>query len=169
MATADGPKYTGPLIIDCTDLKDDLVDLAQGDMKGFRAEKPGIDKVTAELAQAMPAHGDAAEIPPVVYQRFLTRTERLAVLRERETKLEKLREVCRESRAKLENDREDDIGIMARAVQEAARRAKDPGIAAPFEATTEYNSRTAEKALQTRRKNEEAKAEAAKNEAGKGG
>jgi hypothetical protein len=169
MATVDGPKYTGPLIIDLSDLKDDLVDLAHGSMKGFRTEGEGIDKVITELAQAMPAHGDAAEISTVVYQRFVNRNDRITLLRDRETTLAKALEVCRETRAKQENDREDDIGIMAKSVQDAARRAKNPGITAPFEQTIKYNARIAEKALATRRKNEEAKAEAAKNPAGEGG
>lgn len=157
MATVDGPKYAGSVKIDLSDVKDDLVDLPPGAMRGIRTEQEGIEKVIAELAKAIPAHGDAAEIPPQVYQRFLKRTALLAKLRAHEIELEKALEVCRETRAKTENDREDDISVMARAPQEAARRAKDPGIAAPFQEIIAYNTRIAEKAAQTRRKNAEAK------------
>jgi hypothetical protein len=169
MATVDGPKYTGPLSIDLSDVKDNLVDLPPGVMKGIRTEKDGIDKVIAELAAAMPAHGDAAEIPAVVYQRFLKRNALLAQLRAHEIDLEKALEVVRETRAKTENDREDDISVLAKAPQDAARRAKDPGIAAPFEETIKYNGQIAEKAAHTRKKNAEVKAEAAKAATAPGG
>jgi hypothetical protein len=159
MALVDGPKYAGSLIIDLSDVKDALVDLAPGAMKGIRAEREGIDKVVAELEKSIPAHGEAAEIPAHVYQRFLDRTALLDKLRTHEILLEKTLEVCRETRAKTENDREDDISIMAKASQDAARRAKDPGIAAPFQATIAYNAQTAQKAVQTRRKNAEGKSD----------
>jgi hypothetical protein len=169
MATIDGPKYTGALIIDLSDVKDDLVDLAPGAMKGIRAEQEGIDKVKAELAQSMPAHGDAADIPPQAYQRFLKRTALLAQLRVHEIALEKGLEVCRETRAKTENDREDDISIIAQTAQKTADRRKDPGLAAPFEETIRYNSQIADKGAQTRKKNAETKADAAKKAAGETG
>jgi hypothetical protein len=162
MATIDGPKYTGALTIDLSDVKDDLVDLAPGAMKGIRAEQDGLDKVKVELAQSMPAHGDAADIPPQAYQRFLKRTALLAQLRTHEIELEKALEICKETRAKTENDREDDISIIAQAAQKAAERQKDPGVAAPFEETIRYNSQIADKGAQTRKKNAEAKAEAEK-------
>ena len=122
MATVDGPKYTGALTIDLSNVKDALIDLPPGAMKGIRAEQEGIDKVKAELSQSMPAHGDAADIPPQVYQRFLTGTALLGQLRDHEIALEKALEVCRETRAKTENDREDDISIIARAAQKGADR-----------------------------------------------
>jgi len=103
MATVDGPKYAGPFIIDLSDVKDDLVDLPPGAMKGLRAEQEGIDRVIAELEKSMPVHGNAAEIPPQIYQRFLERTARLERLRTHELELEKALEVCRESRAKTAN------------------------------------------------------------------
>jgi hypothetical protein len=162
MAAVDGPKYTGPLQIDLSDVKDDLVDLPPGAMKGIRGEQEGMDKVIKELAQAMPAHGDAADVPQQAYQRFLQRTDLLAKLRAHEIEVEKTLEIIRETRAKTENDREDDVSAIAKAVQDTARRKKDPGVAAPFQETIRYNGQTAEKAAQTRRKNAEAKQEAAK-------
>lgn len=165
MATIDGPKYAGPLTIDLTDVKDHLVDLPPGATKGVRAEQPGIGDVLEELAKAIPTHGDAADIPPQAYQRVVAQTTLLAALRAHEMKLEKLLEICRETRAKTENDREDDLGVIAKAVQTTAARKKQPGIAAPFEKTIRYNSQIAEKAAQTRRKNAEAKS----GEGGDGG
>ena len=160
MATVDGPKYMGPLIFDLTNVKDMLVDLAPGAMRGIRTEKPGFDKVAVELATAVPNNGDKANIPPQVYQHFVGATADIALLRAHETALEKALEICRESLAKKVNDREDDISIMATAAQDTARRKKDPGIAAPFEVTINYNSQIADKAVQTKKKNAEAEKEA---------
>jgi hypothetical protein len=160
MAIIDGPKYTGPLTIDLTSLKDKLIDVPSGGLKGARAEKKDtIGKVVEELATAIPAYGEAANIAPSVYKRFLERTADLAELRASETTQEKMLEVTRETRVKIENDREDDISIMAKAAQNAAK--KNPGILAPFENTIAYNSQFADKAAETRRKNEEASAIAA--------
>jgi hypothetical protein len=169
MATIDGPKYMGPYVFDLTPVKDDLVDLAPGMMKGIRGERPGIDKVYVELAAAVPNHGDAADIAPQIYARIVARKQTLAVLRAKELELEKGLEVCRETRAKLENDQEDDIATIAKTAQDAARRKKDQGIAAPFAETIRYNGQIADKAVQTRTKNAEAKAAAEKAQAEKDG
>ncbi|MCI0479755.1 hypothetical protein L0Y59_04375, partial [Candidatus Uhrbacteria bacterium] len=162
MATVDGPKYMGPYVFDLTAVKDHLVDLAPGALKGIRGEQPGIDKVYLELAEAVPKHGEAADIPLQVYQRIIARTQTMAAVRAKEIELEKGLEICRESRAKLENDQQDDIGIIAKAAQDTAHRKKDPGVAAPFAETIRYNAQIAEKAVRTRNKNAEAKAEAEK-------
>jgi hypothetical protein len=148
--------------VDLTSVKDSLIDLAPGAMRGIRAEQEGIEGVKTELAASMPGHGAAADIPPQAYQRFLDRTALLVKLRQKEIELKKLVEICEETRAKTENDREDDISVIAKAAQSAADRLKDPGIAAPFEATIRYNGQIADKAAQTRRKNVEAKAEKTK-------
>ena len=159
MATVDGPKYAGPLVIDLSDVKDELVDLPPGARRGLRSEKPDINKVIAELALSMPANGDKANIPPQVYQRFLKDTADIGLLRKHQVEISKMLEICEETLAKKLNNREDDIGIMAKAAQDTARRSKDQGIAAPFEQTINYNAQIAEKAAQTRKKNAEAEAE----------
>lgn len=163
MAIVDGPKYAGSLTVDLSDVKDDLVDLPPGAMKGIRAEQDGIEEVTKELAAAMPAHGDAADVPPQAYQRFVTRSALLGKLRAHEMELEKALEIIKETRAKTENDREDDITTIVRAVTSAASRQKNPGLAAPFQKTIAYNGQIAEKGVQTRKKNAEAKAGEAKD------
>ena len=45
-------------------------------------------------------------------------------------------------------DETNDIAFQAVQVLEAARRAKDPGISAPFQETIAYNTRIAAKAAQ---------------------
>jgi hypothetical protein len=158
MATIDGPKYTGPLTIDLSNVQDALVDIPPGGLKGARAEQPGMDEVIKRLADAVPKHGDDADIPPKVYERFVERTDLLAKLREHELSLAKALEVCTETRTKLENDREDDVTALSKAVRGAAK--KNPGIVAPFEALLAYNAQIAEKAVHTKQKKAKAEAEA---------
>jgi hypothetical protein len=165
MANIDGPKYTGDLVIDLTDVKEALVDLPPKALQGARAEKEGLAGVLGELAVAIPNHGNDAEIHPAVYQRILADTTLIAKLRGYEATLEKLLEVCRETRGMKENNREDDISAIADKVEEKADRGKKPGLRAPFEKTLRYRSQLADKAADTRKKNEQAKAEAAKKDA----
>jgi hypothetical protein len=160
MAAIIGPKYMGPFLFDLTQVQDLLVDLPSGALRGARTTQPGIDKVYVELEASMQHHAEAAEIPPQVYPRILSRKDAIALLREKELQMLKGAEVCRESRVKLENDQEDDIGIIANTAEETARRKKDPGVAAPFTETIQYHGQIAEKAVRTRTKNAEAKAEA---------
>ena len=164
MANIDGPKYTGTLALDLTDVKDELVDLPPRALQGARAEKEGLAGVLDELATAIPNHGNDAEIHPSVYQRILADTAVIAKLRAHEAALEKLLEVCRETLGMKENNREDDISAIAAKAEEKADKGKNPGLRAIFEKTIRYKSQLADKAAGTRRKNEQAKTEAAKKE-----
>ena len=175
MAKIDGPKYTGPVVIDLTVVKDHLVDLPPGGLKGARGPKPGLNDVLAELAHAMPNYATAAEIHPAVYQRVVAHTAAIADLRAKELELEKSLEVCRETRGMLENNREEDISSIATTVENKVQKGNDPGLGAHFEKTVNYKSAYAAKAADTRRQNDEAKAaeakaaeEAAKAKAGGG-
>lgn len=172
MAKITGPRFTGTILVDLNPLKDDLVDLPPGGLKGTRGEKEGLADVLTELATAMPNHGDEADIHPKTYQRILDETAKIDTLRQHETVLEKLLEVCRETRAMKENNREDDISSIASAAEDKADKGGMPGLRAHFEKTIKYKALFADKAAETRRKNEEtAKAEAAKpgSPAGDGG
>lgn len=167
MANIGGPKYTGPTVIDVTALEPDLVDLAPGALKGARGPKQGIAEVLAELAHAIPHHGDEAEIHPSVHARIVKSTTLITTLRSREAEIEKLLEVCRETRGMLENNREEDLSRIASSVEAKVLSGTNPGLAAHFQRTVDYKSQYAEKAVGTRRKNEEAKAAAEKSAADK--
>ena len=67
------------------------------------------------------------------------------------------RQVVTETRAKKENDREDDVSVLAKAAKESAEKQKSPAVGAPFEKTIKYNGQLAAKALASRKKNAEAK------------
>jgi hypothetical protein len=160
MATVEGTKYTGPSIVDMSDVKDDLYDLAPGARTGMRAEQEGMPGVVEELSHVTAEQRKAANIPEHVYQEFVDHTAKVEKLRKHEATLEKALEVCTETRAIKENDREDCVSTMAKAAREAASRKKTPAIAAPFEKLIKYHSQIADKAVQTRKKNAEAKAAA---------
>ncbi|MDI1444578.1 hypothetical protein [Polyangium sp. 6x1] len=167
MARIEGPPYTGDLAIDLTDQKHLLVDLPPNALKGARGEQEGINPVLDELAHAMPKYGDEAEIHPSAYTRVLDATVGIAVLRKQEEKLLKALEVVRESRGRLENNREEDLSEIGGKAADKGTRGKKPDLLAHFEKTIEYRSRIATKAAATRKKNEEG-AEASKGAPSKG-
>ncbi len=159
MAKIEGPKYTGTLKVDLTPLQDDLQDIAPGGLKGARAAKEGIQDVLLELAHAMPAYGDAAEIHAATYQRVVHATKGIEALTENEIVLIKLLEVCRESRTRLVNNREEDLSSIAKQAEEKGEKGKQPEFLAHFQKTITYKSLFADKAVGTRQKNEAIKAE----------
>jgi hypothetical protein len=79
-----------------------------------------------EFADAMPNHGEEADIHPCIYQRVLDATANIATLRAREITLEKALEVCRETRGKKENNREDDISAIATKAETQVDKGKKP-------------------------------------------
>jgi hypothetical protein len=160
MATVQGAEYSGPTIIDLSNVKSVLVDLAAGAMKGMRTEQEGLPLVLKELGESTAKQRQVANIPEHVYQRIIDATVTVKDLRDHVATLTKALEVCKETLVKKVNDREDDLGMVAKAAKETAEKMRAPAIAAPFEQTIKYNGQIAEKAVKTRRKNAEAKAAA---------
>jgi hypothetical protein len=153
MPTVTGKRYHGPFILSLEDVEDDLVDLPDGALRGLRTEQEGMDGVSEELAKSIPAYGEEAGISPKVYARFVEGTDKITKLRKHEAELEKALEVVRETRAKKEHDRENEISMIVDAVKSTAQRTGDKALTAAFEKTLKYNAQIAEKAAQTRRKN----------------
>lgn len=160
MARIEGPKYLGSLTVDLTPIADDIQDIAPGGLQGARAEKEGLEEVLLELAQVMPMHGEAAEIHPAIYPRVVHATESIKLLTESVLKQTKLLEVSRESLARLVNNREEDLSSLAKQAEDKGEKGKRPELLAHYEKTIHYRSQTALKAVETRQKNEAAKAEA---------
>jgi hypothetical protein len=152
MSAGTKTPYTGPLVVDATALKDELVDYAPGAQVGLKHEKPGFDQLLSELQQAKNGALAAAGIAIDVVVRIETRTTTLEEIRTKKEAARKLYEVLAETEADLENAREGDIALIARAVQAAVQHL-DAGTAAHFEATLKYYSQIADKAVATRRKN----------------
>ncbi|MDC0748970.1 hypothetical protein [Polyangium mundeleinium] len=159
---SNGPKaiYNGPSVCDITDIKDDIIDLPDGEKQHLKFEKDGFEEVLDELLKAKSGALAKAGIAIDVVARIEGRTGRLKVVREKKGIAKKMYEVLDETEAHEEHLREGDIAIVAKTVQTAAKHV-DPSVAAPFEKTLKYYSQIGEKAAATRRKNAKAAAEAA--------
>jgi len=158
MSQGNHAPYTGPLVIDVQEHASELVDLPPGATQRLKREKDGFAVMYKELVNAMPTQGSKAGIAAEVYQRFVGRTATIQKLREKRADVEKLAEVLRETEIALENAREGDIAVMARAIQTTAQHI-DATVTGTFEKTLHYYSQLADKAVATRRKNEDAKAD----------
>ncbi|TKC94684.1 hypothetical protein [Polyangium fumosum] len=141
-------------MFDLTARKDILVDIPPNGLKGARGAQEGIEAVFHELAHAIPKYGEEAEIHPVVYQRVVDATVGIDALTVEEARLEKALEVTRESKARLVNNREEDLSEIGAKALDKGTRGKKPHLLAHFEKTIEYRSRIATKAAATRKKNE---------------
>jgi vacuolar-type H+-ATPase subunit H len=159
MATVTGKPYPGPFIINLEDLRDKLIDLPDGATRGLRSEQEGFPRVLAVLARSVPAHGEAAGVSLRVYARIVENTGTIDTLAQHEGDLEKLVEIVRETRKKLEHDREHDVGLIVDVVESTAQRTGDTALRAAFEEVIRYKNQIAAKATQTRRKNAAAKDE----------
>jgi hypothetical protein len=155
MSTDSEARYNGPLIVDVTALKDDIVDLAPRSMMGLKREKPNFDAAQRELVQAKAGALDKVGIAGSVVDRIVMRTDKLAALRVQRGIAAKLVEVLEETEAYFEDMREGDIAVVAKAVQTAAKHI-DKSVLASFEAMLSYYSQNADKAAATRRKNAKA-------------
>src|SRR5262249_46786600 len=109
MSKVTGTAYSGPIVIDFSDVEDDLTDLEPGARQRLRTEQEGIDGSLAELAKTVPVLGDKAGISPAVYQRVVAATDTIAKLRAHKEVLAKALEVVTESEAKFVHDRENDL------------------------------------------------------------
>jgi hypothetical protein len=163
MARIEGPKYTGDLTFDLTAVKDDLYDVPPGGLQGARGPGDELDAVLAELAATIPQYGDTLEIHPNVHQRIIDAGAKIELLNKATVFYTKLLEVIVESKTRLVNNREEDIADVGAKAEKAGTKGKQPEMLAHFEKTIRYKSRNADKAAETRKKNEEeakAKAEA---------
>ena len=147
--------YKGPAVIDVQDIAGSLVDLPPKATQPLVREKEEFEGLKTEWATAMAGPLGPEVIPAPLYQRFLDRTSLLEKIRLRLAEAEKLAEVLRESEAFIEDEREGDIALVAKAARTAIQY-KGTSFEAAFENTLKYYSQFADKAVATRRKNAEA-------------
>jgi hypothetical protein len=151
--------YTGPHTLDLGPLQGKLVDLEQGAMQGLRTDQPGFKPMALSLVEAMPSSGAAAGIQQDVYEHFVMCNDTVDKIDERLAISAKQAEVLRESRAFYVDARQNDIGLMVDSMRSRAQRRKNPSLIVPFEQVVKYNAQIGDKAVQTRKKNEQAKAD----------
>jgi hypothetical protein len=129
MATVTGKPYPGPFIINLENVRDRLIDLPDGATRGLRSEQEGLPRALETLARSVPAHGEAAGVSLRVHSRIVENTATIDILAQHERELDKAREVVRETRKKLEHDREHDIGLIVDVVESTAQRTGGHGPA----------------------------------------
>lgn len=151
--TAKATSYTSPDSIDLIKVKGKLRNIKTDDKQGYRREKPGLDAVIEELPNAMAQYAEPAAIHMGVYQGFLAKTETIRNIRSLRPVVAALNEALEDSELFYEEAREADIVRIAKDVLDAV--GEFPDILAAFEKTMKYRSQYAEKAVATRRKNEE--------------
>lgn len=156
MATVTGKSYSGPYVFNLENVRENLIDLQPGALRGLRSEQDGFPGVLEELARSVPARGEEAGISARVHARIVESTATIGTLAVHERELAKALEVVRETRKKLEHDREHDIGLIVDVVTSTAQRTGDTALLAAFERTIQYKRQIAAKGVQTRRKNEAA-------------
>ena len=152
--------YMGPSIIDVSNVRPKLVDLANGKLAGAQREKVGFPEVFDELSKAIPQYGETLGIHLSVWQRIVDKTATLDEIRALKKDVLKLAEVLQESEVYYEDAREADISRIGGFVDATALHG-DPSVQAAFHKTLEYRSRYAKKAADQRRKNKQARTEAA--------
>jgi hypothetical protein len=151
--------YTGSHTLDLAALQGKLVDIEEGGMQGLRTDLPGFQSMALFLAEAMPINGAAAGIPQDVYDHFVMCGETIETIDDRIAIAIKQVEVLKESRAFYVDARQNDVALMVDAIRSRAQRRKDFSLLVPFEPVIKYNGQIGNKAVQTRKKNEQAKAD----------
>jgi hypothetical protein len=150
--------YIGPSIIDVSNVRSKLVDLANGTLTGAQREKAGFAEVYDELSKAIPQYGETLGIHPGIWQKIVDKTATLDEIRALKKDVLKLAEVLQESEIYYEDAREADISRIGGFVDATVHHG-DASVQAAFNRTQEYRSRYAKKAADQRRKNKEARAE----------
>jgi len=148
-------KYTGKGIVDAMPLKHKLVDVKQGELPKLKRSKPGCTGVLADLAAAMPGHGNEARIHPECYAEIVETAQTLEQIRAQRPEADKLAEVLRESEVYYEDKLEGLISRLAKTVLDTAKDENKPALLATFESAIQYRTQYADKGVATRRKNQQ--------------
>ena len=154
----------GDLHIDASTLAPCIVDLPPGDLQGLRVEKEGVQEVINEINANQPTWGDKAGITQGDYGDFTALNDNLAKIDSFLGPARKLVEMLEETRASLVDHRERLIHAIAKSVDGRSKTKGGADLLAKYEKTRAYRSLTAEKAVKTRKKNQQA-AEAAREAA----
>lgn len=146
--------FNGKLIIDATDAKELIFDLAPGALRMLKRAQEGLDGVLLELPVALAKYATTIGVSADMITRIATSTASIKVLTALLEDANKLVEVLKESIAYHEDQREADFSQIAENVRRTAAR-KDPSVEAAFEKLLKYVAQVGVKAAATRRKNEE--------------
>lgn len=150
----------GSLFVDARPLADFLVDLERGKRQGLRTARPGFPDVIDEIVSNQREYGEKAGITRTQFERFMQLNHQIAQLDERIPAVKKLGEVLEETRAVLENERQNIVSGFATSVESSAKSSGDRTLLARYEKTREYRSADAKRGWKTRMQNAAAAAQA---------
>ena len=143
-------QYGGPITLDLTPVKGQLVGLPKGARKGLRTPQGDIADVLTELAVAMPANGAAAGIPAALYTALTTNNTNINTLTPLLQSAQLIVDALGATIALAEDLREQQLCQIADCVQSTAKRMKNESIKTPFKETLAYKNKAAAKAVKTR-------------------
>ena len=144
--------------IDLNPLKPFLVDLPPGATRGMRTAQEGWEAVQDEITDNQAKYGDRAGITTTDFNRFVALNNQYAQLLPQIPLLQKAEEVLVESLAHADNQRHKLLAQFASSAEShSAAEGGDPTLLTAYEKTIAYRAVVADKAVKTRKKNEEAK------------
>ncbi|MFT3767954.1 MAG: hypothetical protein QM820_21090 [Minicystis sp.] len=153
---ADPPDFV--FTIDLAPMKAFLVDLPPGATRGMRRVQDGWENVENEIVGNQAKYGDRAGITTDDFDRFVALNDQYAQIAPQIPMLEKTEEVVLESLAYIDNQRHKLLTQFADAAEgHASAEGNDPTLLTAYEKTIAYRSVIADKAVKTRKKNEEAR------------
>lgn len=141
------------LVIDCTLLADFLEDLPPGDLIGRRTEQPGYAEVIDEIMINQEIWGSKIGVTADDIQAIELANHRIAMIDARLGACRKLLEKLEETRAKLDDQRQHQVALVATLVDARYKATRNPDLLARYEKTRAYRSAVGVKAVKTRRKN----------------
>lgn len=153
------PVALDSLIVDCSSLGSFLVDLPPNGRSGMISTQPGYVDAVAEVETNQAKYGDAAGITKTDLDALTEANQRVAAIDQNLPALYKLIEVLEETRAKEDDKRQRLINTFAESIDRRARTNGDATLLAKYEKTRSYRSAVAMKAVKTRMKKAESKAE----------
>ena len=147
--------------INLTPLKAFLVDLPAGALKGMLHERDGWQAVVNEITTNQPTFGDRAGITATDYGKFTSLNTQYTQIEAQVPVVAKAAEVLVESLANTDSLRHRFMTLFADAAEAHANaEGGDVTLLTAYEKTIAYRA-IADKALKTRKKNEEGKAKGA--------
>jgi hypothetical protein len=142
----------GDLVIDASPLREKLVDLPEGGLKGLAHEKEGFKELMEELTANQEIYGVRAGISSEDLKNIGSLNLLLAEIDSYIPAANKLAELLQESRAYYEDKRERFVKLLVDSLLNRSRANQDKEILARYEKTRAYYSQIGKKAAQTRAK-----------------
>lgn len=159
MATGIDPVPVGTLVIDCSSMADLLLDLAPGERSSKHLTHEGFAEAVLEIVSNQADFGAEIGITTRDIDSLTQANEQVARLDAVLPAARKLVEMLSETRHALDHKRHRQISDLAAIIDVRSRAESTPELRARYEKTRAYRSATANRAVATRRRNQQLQAE----------